>query len=750
MGNSVPKVNDQGRDDEGRQEAAATAEAVRIHREKERIEREHVEAIRVAEEAERKRLAAETEVVRKQRERDRLALTPELFDDFEALNKVYPMVLQYQKMTVNAKVALLADDLDLAWSISAQRQALQYTIDNDSGVEDMLYKLLELKRRLLTRETVLRHDVTSSVSFEYAEICLSYLERIQKLVGSRVDAGDLKIIPWSELSPPSGRCLLGEGQFGAAYKLLWANQPVAVKVVSFEKCEFTGKNYDVELLRSVQEAERVVDICKRGGIGIDDLVVKVYGFVEGSITRALEPSLDLVAGDKAFGIVMRLEAGGTLRERLHGRPGVPQLPLTTKEKLRFIQQITQGLFELHKMDVIHADIKPANVLLSGHNPPSCRLADFGQSFVREDTLNGLGLSELQDTNVARGTPVYNAPEILRLFDDDDDGEGLPSKACRSTDVYSLGIMMHEILSMQEPFKGLSEVLLARKVYGGGRPPVDQLPFDTPPSVRALMEKCWDGDRNNRPTAAECLSVMRYNLAVMESSQFDIYFSFSPAKKPFVVHLFDVMTKLGFRVWLDQNNMGHDMTASMKKGIENSTVTMCFVDQNYQQSKGCQAELQHARNVAKKPVVVVIVEGNFWSWSTDAFKELCDVRTKMFGDLSEMACQAWDDPDEVDVLLDALAGATALLDIQKILNDLDCRPSVAHFSSIGSSVVASTPGAPSAFISLIRGGPKRSKVYIGVEEQPNEHSITIDVVKDPAKALTSVIFQEYIVLRKPTP
>ena len=197
-------------------------------------------------------------------------------------------------------------------------------------------------------------------------------------------------------------------------------------------------------------------------------------------------------------------------------------------------------------------------------------------------------------------------------------------------------------------------------------------------------------------------------------------------------------------------MGHDMTASMKKGIENSTVTMCFVDQNYQQSKGCQAELQHARNVAKKPVVVVIVEGNFWSWSTDAFKELCDVRTKMFGDLSEMACQAWDDPDEVDVLLDALAGATALLDIQKILNDLDCRPSVAHFSSIGSSVVASTPGAPSAFISLIRGGPKRSKVYIGVEEQPNEHSITIDVVKDPAKALTSVIFQEYIVLRKPTP
>ena len=98
---------------------------------------------------------------------------------------------------------------------------------------------------------------------------------------------------------------------------------------------------------------------------------------------------------------------------------------------------------------------------------------------------------------------------------------------------------------------------------------------------------------------------------------------------------------------------------MKKGIENSTVTMSFVDQSYQQSKNCQAELQHARNGAKKPVVVVIVEGNFWSWSTDAFKELCDVKTKMFADLSEVACQAWDDQDKVDGLLDALTASTAL-------------------------------------------------------------------------------------------
>ena len=48
----------------------------------------------------------------------------ELFDEFETLSKIYPTALKYQKMTVNAKAALLAGDLDLAWSISAQRSAL--------------------------------------------------------------------------------------------------------------------------------------------------------------------------------------------------------------------------------------------------------------------------------------------------------------------------------------------------------------------------------------------------------------------------------------------------------------------------------------------------------------------------------------------------------------------------------------------------------------------------------------------------
>ena len=123
---------------------------------------------------------------------------------------------------------------------------------------------------------------------------------------------------------------------------------------------------------------------------------------------------------------------------------------------------------------------------------------------------------------------------------------------------------------------------------------------------------------------------------------------------------------------------------------------------------------------------------------------------MFADLSEVACQAWDDPDKVDGLLDALTASTALQDVLKILKDLDCRPSIASAGAMG---VATTPaGVPltSMLSSLFRGRSKRSKVYIDNEEQPNEFVITIDVVKDPAKALTPAIFRKYNELSRTYP
>ena len=95
--------------------------------------------------------------------------------------------------------------------------------------------------------------------------------------------------------------------------------------------------------------------------------------------------------------------------------------------------MTAALAELHSVDVIHADIKPDNILLSGHSPPLVRLADFGLSKRRPDMIGlSISCSMLHATSHFRGTSLYAAPEMLKyhlLEDIDSDDEDANRCAC---------------------------------------------------------------------------------------------------------------------------------------------------------------------------------------------------------------------------------------------------------------------------------------------------------------------------------
>jgi serine/threonine-protein kinase len=150
--------------------------------------------------------------------------------------------------------------------------------------------------------------------------------------------------------------------------------------------------------------------------------------------------------------VMPYVQGESLRDRLKRER---QLPV--EDALQIAREMAGALEYAHGLGVIHRDVKPENILLSGGH---ARLADFGIA----RALAAAGGEGLTSTGVAIGTPVYMSPE---------QAAGEVSVDGRS-DVYSLGCVLYEMLSGQPPFTGATaEAILARKVY------------DTPGSLRSV-------------------------------------------------------------------------------------------------------------------------------------------------------------------------------------------------------------------------------------------------------------------------
>jgi serine/threonine protein kinase len=135
---------------------------------------------------------------------------------------------------------------------------------------------------------------------------------------------------------------------------------------------------------------------------------------------------DLGTAPGAFYLTMELVGGGTLAARLHDGP----LPIP--EVLRIVREILLGLAELHRLGIVHRDIKPGNVLLDGDG--RAKVADFGLARRWEG-------DETRDTETGAlvGTADYLAPEVV-----------LRRELDPRTDLYSLGVLLYELLTGQLP------------------------------------------------------------------------------------------------------------------------------------------------------------------------------------------------------------------------------------------------------------------------------------------------------------
>lgn len=125
-------------------------------------------------------------------------------------------------------------------------------------------------------------------------------------------------------------------------------------------------------------------------------------------------------------IVMEYVSGGTLKDLLNGQP------MTWKEVATLILPVARALSYAHSRRILHCDIKPANILLYRQDWPM--LADFGLFQMRGNPESG-------ESGLMTGTPAYVSPEQLT-----------GDKVGRKSDIYSLGVVLYELLTGRLPFR----------------------------------------------------------------------------------------------------------------------------------------------------------------------------------------------------------------------------------------------------------------------------------------------------------
>jgi len=255
--------------------------------------------------------------------------------------------------------------------------------------------------------------------------------------------------------------LIGRGGMGTVYRAnrLLIGDEVAIKILH------TGHAVDSHAAERFRREARAAARLKHPN------AVSIYDF-------------GVSSGGLQY-LVMDLVEGKSLREfiKMEG-------PLTISLTTEITLQVCAALDEAHRQHIVHRDIKPDNIILD-FTPGRLRVKvlDFGIAKLRDDTA-----SHLTQTGSVMGTPHYMSPEQCL-------GEELDSRA----DVYSMGIVLYEMLCGRVPFN--SPISTAVVVQHVNQPPPSLRAINpaVPPEVEAVVFRALEKRREARPASAAALS-----------------------------------------------------------------------------------------------------------------------------------------------------------------------------------------------------------------------------------------------------
>lgn len=215
----------------------------------------------------------------------------------------------------------------------------------------------------------------------------------------------------------------------------------------------------------------------------DDFVQRFQREARG-VGRLLHPNIlrliDFDVDGEMYYMVMEYIPGGTLRSYLNNQK---QLPI--EEALRITTQLADALSYAHQQGMIHRDIKPGNVMFADETHQHVVLTDFGIARLLDDAEARLTLP-----GAVFGTPSYMSPEALR-------GEVVDARS----DLYSLGVMLYEMVTGQRPYVAETPYSLLMKLAKEPLTPPRKLNPALPNALQKLLLKVLEKEPVKRFSSA---------------------------------------------------------------------------------------------------------------------------------------------------------------------------------------------------------------------------------------------------------
>lgn len=200
-----------------------------------------------------------------------------------------------------------------------------------------------------------------------------------------------------------------------------------------------------------------------------------------SATSLTHPNIvnifDVGEEDSIYYLVMEYVNGQTLKQYIQ-----QQSPIPIEESLEIMQQLTSAISHAHQNHIVHRDIKPQNILID--HDKVVKITDFGIAMA-------LSATSITQTNSVLGSVHYLSPEQAR-----------GGMANRKSDIYSLGIVMFELLTGRLPFSGESAVSIALKHLQSETPSLRRWNPDIPQSVENIVLKATAKDPFHRYDSVE--------------------------------------------------------------------------------------------------------------------------------------------------------------------------------------------------------------------------------------------------------